>query len=167
MPMNGLVRKILIPRAALSVARSWNSGVTPDGRDLLRVSTERPDYLPTKEGVTEFVVLSSQVISAEATIAKTERKAKACEDRAKSDPNRAMHCCARLQATVNDFSRRVPFGRQPGVSAGCHADVAGSGRGKASVRPVQRWICQNSVRIGWFENHWVCLLSESKIPELL
>ena len=43
----------------------------------------------TKDGVAEFVVLSSQVISAEATIAETERKAKDCEDRAKSDPSRA------------------------------------------------------------------------------
>ena len=53
------------------------------------MTTEQPDYVETKEGVAEFVVLSSQVISAEATIAETERKAKDCEDRAKSDPSRA------------------------------------------------------------------------------
>jgi hypothetical protein len=61
----------------------------PDGRDLLRVTTERPDNVETKEGVTEFVVLPSQVISAEATIAEAERKAEACEGQAKLDPNRA------------------------------------------------------------------------------
>ncbi|MGA8909888.1 MAG: hypothetical protein WB524_19900 [Acidobacteriaceae bacterium] len=61
----------------------------PDGRDLLRVTTEQPDYVETKDGVLEFVVLSSQVISAEATIAETERKAQDCEDRAKSEPSRA------------------------------------------------------------------------------
>jgi hypothetical protein len=60
----------------------------PDGRDLLRVTTEQPDYVETKDGLVEFVVLSSQVISAETTIAETERKAKDCEDRAKSDPTR-------------------------------------------------------------------------------
>jgi hypothetical protein len=61
------------------ILEQWHS---PDGRDLLRVTTERPDYVETKDGVTEFVVLSSQVISAEATIFEIERKAKDCEDRA-------------------------------------------------------------------------------------
>jgi hypothetical protein len=60
-----------------------------DGRDLVRVTTERPDDVESKEGVTEFLVLSSQVISADATIAEMERKAEACEDRAKSEPHRA------------------------------------------------------------------------------
>jgi len=64
-------------------------GHCQDGRELLRVTTEQPDYVETKDGVAEFVVLSSQVISAEATIADTEQKAKDCEDRSKSDPIRA------------------------------------------------------------------------------
>jgi hypothetical protein len=61
----------------------------PDGRDLLRVTTEKPDSVESKDGVAEFVVLSSQVISAEATIAEADRKAKDCEDRAISDPSQA------------------------------------------------------------------------------
>jgi hypothetical protein len=73
-PMAGLIR--------CEILEAWRD---PDGRDLLRVTTEQPDYVETKEGVTEFVVELSQVISAEATIAETERKAKECEDRAKSD----------------------------------------------------------------------------------
>lgn len=76
--MSGLIR--------CEILEQWHN---PDGRDLLRVTTEQPDYVETKDGVMEFVVLSSQVISAEVTIAETERKAKDCEDRAKSDPNRA------------------------------------------------------------------------------
>jgi hypothetical protein len=68
------------------ILEQWKS---PDGRDLLRVTTQQPVSVETKDGVAEFVVLSSQVISAEATIAETERKAKDCEDRAASDPSRA------------------------------------------------------------------------------
>jgi hypothetical protein len=48
-----------------------------------------PDCVETNEGVTEFVVLQSQVILAEATIAEMEQKAIACEKRAKSEPNQA------------------------------------------------------------------------------
>lgn len=77
-PKSGVIR--------CEILEEWRD---PDGRDLLRVTTEQPDYVETKEGVTEIVVLSSQVVSAEATIAETERKAKACEDRAKSEPNRS------------------------------------------------------------------------------
>jgi len=77
-PKSGIIR--------CEIVEQWRD---PDGRELLRVTTERPDYVETKEGITEFVVLSSKVISAEATITETERKAKACEDRAKSEPNRA------------------------------------------------------------------------------
>jgi len=77
-PMSGVIR--------CEILEQWRC---PDGRDLLRVTTEQPDYVESKDGVADFVVLSSQVISAEATIAETERKAKDCEDRAKSDPSRA------------------------------------------------------------------------------
>jgi hypothetical protein len=77
-PMSGEIR--------CEILEQWHS---PDDRDLLRVTTEQPDYVETKDGVKEFVVLSSQVISAEATIAETERKARDCEDRAKLDPSRA------------------------------------------------------------------------------
>lgn len=77
-PMSGEIR--------CEILEQWHC---PDGRDLLRVTTEQPDYVETKDGVLEFVVLSSQVISAEATIAETERKAQDCEDRAKSEPSRA------------------------------------------------------------------------------
>ena len=61
----------------------------PDGRDLLRVTIEQPDSVEKKDGVAEFVVLSSQVISVEATIAETERKPQGCEDQATSEPDRA------------------------------------------------------------------------------
>jgi hypothetical protein len=77
-PMNGIIRCEILER--------WHD---PEGRDLVRVTTEQPDYVETKNGMMEFVVLSSQVISAEETIAETERKARDCEDRAKSDPIRA------------------------------------------------------------------------------
>jgi hypothetical protein len=77
-PIGGLIR--------CEILEEWHD---PDGRDLVRVTTEQPDLVETKDGVTEFVVLSKQVISAEETIADTERKAQECEDRAKSDPLRA------------------------------------------------------------------------------
>jgi hypothetical protein len=77
-PTNGSIRCEILAR--------WHD---PDGRDLVQVTTEQPNYVETKNGVMEFVVLSSQVISAEETIAATERKAQDCEDRAKSDPIRA------------------------------------------------------------------------------
>ena len=51
----------------------------------------------------EFVVLSSQVISAEETIAETEREACECEDRAKSDPDQAdklLHRAASLRRWI-------------------------------------------------------------------
>jgi|SRR5579884_3941837 len=77
-PMSGVIRCEIVEELR-----------DPDGRDLVRVTTEQPDAVETKDGVMEFVVLSSQVISAESTITETERKAKDCEDRAKSEPNRA------------------------------------------------------------------------------
>jgi hypothetical protein len=77
-PMSGEIR--------CEILEQWHC---PDGRDLLRVTTEQPDHVETKDGVAEFVVLSSQIISAEATIAEAERQAKDREDRAKSDPSRA------------------------------------------------------------------------------
>ena len=77
-PMNGNIR--------CEILEKWRD---PDGRDLVRVTTEKPDYVETKDGMMEFVLLSSQVISAEETIAETERKARDCEDRAKADPIRA------------------------------------------------------------------------------
>src|SRR5215470_14679542 len=75
-PMNGTIRCEILER--------WHD---PEGRDLVRVTTQQPDYVETKDGVMEFVVLSSQVISAEETIAETEREARECEDRAKSAPS--------------------------------------------------------------------------------
>ena len=33
-----------------------------DGRELVRVSTERPDYIESVEGISEFVVLAAQLI---------------------------------------------------------------------------------------------------------
>ena len=77
-PMRGIIR--------CEILEQWHD---PDGRDLVRITTEQPDYVETKDGLKEFVVLSSQVISAEETIAEAERKAQDCEDRAKSDSNRA------------------------------------------------------------------------------
>ena len=77
-PIGGAIR--------CEILEQWRD---PDGRDLVRVTTEQPDYVETKENVTEFVVLASQVISAAETIAETERKARDFEDRAKSDPNQA------------------------------------------------------------------------------
>ena len=77
-PMRGIIR--------CEILGQWHD---PDGRDLIRITTEQPDYVETEDGLKEFVVLSSQVISAEETIAEAERKAQDCEDRAKSDPNRA------------------------------------------------------------------------------
>lgn len=61
----------------------------PDGHGLFRVTTQRPDYVETKEGVTEFVVLSSQVVSAEDTIAELEKKVSVYEEGAKLVPKRA------------------------------------------------------------------------------
>ena len=61
-PMSGIIRCEILER--------WHD---PEGRDLVRVTTEQPDYVETKNGMMEFVVLSSQVISAEETIAETER----------------------------------------------------------------------------------------------
>jgi hypothetical protein len=55
----------------------------------VRVTTKQPDYVETKDGVMEFVVLSAQVVSVEETTAETERKAQDCEGRAKVDPIRA------------------------------------------------------------------------------
>ncbi len=77
-PKNGLIRCEILQR--------WQDS---DGHDLLRVTTQHPDNVETKEGLTEFVVLSSQVISAEATIAELEKKATAYEEQAKSEPSRA------------------------------------------------------------------------------
>ncbi len=77
-PMRGIIR--------CEILEQWRD---PDGRELVRVTTEQPDYVESKDGRTEFVVLSSQVISAEETIAEAERKAQDCEDRAKLDPDRA------------------------------------------------------------------------------
>ena len=77
-PMNGIIRCEILERRH-----------DPDGRDLVRVTTEQPDYVETQDGVMEFVVLSSQVISAGETIAEAEREARDCEDRAKSDPIQA------------------------------------------------------------------------------
>ena len=84
----------------------------PDGRDLMRVTTLRPDAVETKEGVTKFVVLSSQVISVEATIAELEQKVKDCENRAKLDPNRA-DMELRAAATYGEWIAALKNGRWP------------------------------------------------------
>jgi hypothetical protein len=60
-----------------------------DGRDLVRITIEEPDHVETTEGVTEFVVLSSQVISAEATISQLEKQVAKYEDKAQIEPKRA------------------------------------------------------------------------------
>jgi len=71
------------------ILEQWDD---PNGRELVRVTIERPDSVETTEGVSEFVVLSSQVVSAEDTIAELEQKARAYEGEAnslaKSQPNR-------------------------------------------------------------------------------
>jgi hypothetical protein len=77
-PKRGTVRCEILER--------WHDS---DGRDLSRITIERPDGVETKEGVSEFIVLSSQVVSAEATMADLEEKARAYEEQAKSQPNRA------------------------------------------------------------------------------
>ena len=77
-PMSGEIR--------CEILEQWRA---PDGRDLIRVTTAQPDYVESKDGNTKFVVLSSQVISAEATIAEAERKANDCERQAQSDPSRS------------------------------------------------------------------------------
>jgi len=97
-PMSGVIR--------CEILEQWRE---PDGRDLVRVTTERPDDVETKEGITEFVVLSSQVISAEATIAEAERKAKGCEDRAKSEPDRA-DVLLRHAATYREWIEALKHG---------------------------------------------------------
>jgi hypothetical protein len=44
-PMNGIIRCEILER--------WHD---PEGRDLVRVTTEQPDYVETKNGMMEFVV---------------------------------------------------------------------------------------------------------------
>jgi len=100
-PKSGIIR--------CEILEQWRD---PSGRDLVRVTTEQPDYVETKEGVTEFVVLSSQVISAAATIAEMARKATACEGRAKSEPNRA-DALLREAATYSDWIAALAQGHWP------------------------------------------------------
>ena len=76
-PTSGFIR--------CEILQQWHDS---DGHDLVRVTTQRPDYIETKEGLTEFVVLSSQVVSAEDTIAELQRRATACEEQARSEPKR-------------------------------------------------------------------------------
>ena len=59
------------------------------GSDLVRVTTWHPDLIETKDGAKEFVVRSSQVVSAADTIVELEEKAVSCEEEAKLNPDRA------------------------------------------------------------------------------
>jgi hypothetical protein len=74
---------------ACEILARWQDA---SGRDLVRVTTDIPYSIESAEGVTEFVVLSSQVASAEATIADLETKARECEheyeERSKTKPDR-------------------------------------------------------------------------------
>jgi hypothetical protein len=76
--MSGIVR--------CEILEQWRD---QNGHEVVRVTTEQPDYVETKEGVTQFVVFASQVVTAAATIAEMERKVIACEDRARAEPSRA------------------------------------------------------------------------------
>lgn len=63
-----------------------------NGRDLLRVTTQTPDAVETTEELVEFVVSSSQVVSAEETIARLEKEARSYEEKAAAaaaEPRRA------------------------------------------------------------------------------
>lgn len=87
-----------------------------DGRDLIRVTTDQPDCVETKEGVSEFVVITSEVISAADTIAEMERKAAVCEDRAKSEPSRAEKLLGQA-ATYRDLIAGLAEGHWPARKA--------------------------------------------------
>lgn len=100
-PKSGIIR--------CEILEQWRDH---NDRDLLRVTTERPDCVETREGVTEFVVLSSQVVSAADTIAEMERKVAACEDQAKSEPNRA-DALLRNAATYRDLIAALGQGHWP------------------------------------------------------
>jgi hypothetical protein len=88
--MNGSIRCEILER--------WDD---PEGHDLARVTTEQPDYVETKDGVMRFVVLSSQVISAEETIAETERKAQVVKIAPSRSQFERINYCAQRQAAVN------------------------------------------------------------------
>jgi hypothetical protein len=70
------------------------------GRDLVRVTTSRPDGVESTEGVSDFAVLSSQVVSAEATIAELEKKAAECEEKLKTQLDREA---AALRQNANAY----------------------------------------------------------------
>jgi hypothetical protein len=76
-PQNGSIR--------CEILESWHD---VGCRELVRVTTERPDCVEIKEGKSEFVVLSSQVVFAEATIVELEKKAREYEERSKTEPDR-------------------------------------------------------------------------------
>ncbi len=58
------------------------------GRDLVRVTTSRPDGVESTEGMSDFVMLSAHVVSAEATIAELEKKVAEYEQKLKTEPDR-------------------------------------------------------------------------------
>ena len=74
-PRNGLIRCEILER------------LRGAGGDLLRITTAHPDGVETKAGASKFLVLSSQVVPADETIAELEKKALAYEEQARSQPN--------------------------------------------------------------------------------
>lgn len=74
---------------ACEILSQWQDN---GGRDLVRITTDIPCNVESTEGVSDFVVMSSQVVSAEATIAELEKKARECEneceERSKTQPDR-------------------------------------------------------------------------------
>ena len=103
-PKDGLIR--------CEILEQWRG----KNGDLMRVTTQRPDSVETREGVTEFVVFPSPVISAGATIAEMERKAATCEERAESEPSRAQ-VLLREAETYRDWIAGLSQGHWPARKA--------------------------------------------------
>lgn len=72
--------------ARCEILESWRDA---QGRELTRVTTARPDWIETTEGLVEFVVEKSQVVSAEDTMARLEKEAIRYEQEAAVKPKRA------------------------------------------------------------------------------
>lgn len=74
---------------ACEVLARWQDA---SGRNLVRVTTDIPYSIESTEGLSQFVVLSSQVVSAEETIAELEKRARECEreyeQRSMAEPDR-------------------------------------------------------------------------------
>lgn len=98
-----------VAEARCEILERWRDA---QGRELLKVTTGRPDWIETTEGLVEFVVEKSQIVSAQDTISRLEKEAIGYEQEAALKPKRAV-AVLRAAVTCREWIAALRNGHWP------------------------------------------------------